>query len=158
MAARSGACSPSGGGNMRELAVLSAVATMLLASCATSPDDYYASHPRCAASRLDAAVAGRCLDVPQARDYLERAQKQVLDAWLVPLDLPANESVDLTFRLRPDGSIQCLSLSANSNERLTRSVVSAVQQAAPFGPLPSEAVCLRGLPVVATFSNPPLNQ
>jgi len=102
----------------------------------------------------DAAVGERCLAIPQARDYLEQAQKQVLDAWQLPRGISANQKVSLTFRLRLDGSIQCLSLSSDPKEALARSVVSAVQRVTPFARLPSEAACLGDLPVVATFSNP----
>ena len=140
---------------MRELIVILTLASTLLAACATSPEAYYAAQPRCGTRPPDPVVAQRCLAVPQARDYLGRAQKQVLDAWHVPGDVSANESIDLTFRLRLDGSIQCLSLSSNPNKALAQSVVSALQRVTPFPPVPSEAACLGKLPVIATFSNPP---
>jgi hypothetical protein len=142
------------GGKLREPVAILIFATTLLVSCATSPEGYYAAQPRCGTGQPDPVVAQRCLAVPQAREYLGRAQKQVLDAWQVPRNVSANESIDLTFRLRLDGSIRCLSLSPNPNEALAQSVVSAVQHVTPFPPVPSEAACLGKLPVVATFSNP----
>ncbi len=140
---------------MRELIVILTFATTLLASCATSPEAYYAAQPRCGTRQPDPVVAQGCLAVPQARDYLGRAQRQVLDAWQLPRDVSADESIGLTFRLGLDGSIQCLSLSPHPNEVLARSVVSALQRVTPFPPVPSEAACLGKLPVLATFSNPP---
>jgi len=142
------------GGNMHKLVVVSAIATTLLGSCTTSPDAYYASQTRCDVIQPDPAVAQRCFAVPQARDYLEQTQKRVLDAWQLPRGISANQNVSLTFRLRLDGSIQCLSLSSDPKEALARSVVSAVQRVTPFTRLPSQAVCLAELPVVANFSNP----
>jgi hypothetical protein len=140
---------------MRKLIVVLTFASTLLAACATSPEAYYASQPRCGTSPPDPVVAQRCLAVPQARDYLGRAQKRVLDAWQVPRDVSADESIGLTFRLGLDGSVQCLSLSPNPDKALAQSVVSALQRVTPFPPVPSEAACLGRLPVLATFSNPP---
>lgn len=136
------------------LACISTVSTVILGSCATSPDAYYAAQPRCAANELDVAITERCLAVPQAHNYLEQAQRQILEAWQLPRGIIANQKVSLTFRLRLDGSIQCLSISPDPKEALARSVVSAFQRVTPFARVPFEAACLEELPVVASFSNP----
>ena len=139
---------------MRSLITIFIAAAIPLASCTTSPDAYYESQPRCRKSQPDADLTERCFAVPQAHEYLENAKQRVLDTWRLPRGIASDQKVTLTFRLRSDGSVQCLLLAPGSEKRLSRSVLSALQRVTPFAPPPPEAVCLTELPIIATFSNP----
>jgi hypothetical protein len=143
---------------MRSLVAVFMGAACLLVSCTTSPDAYYESHPRCTTSQQDTDLAKRCLAAPQVRKYLENAQQRTLAKWKLPSGISADQSVTLTFRLSPDGTIECLSLSPDSERALARSVISAVQRATPFAALPSEATCLAQVPIAARFFNPETKQ
>jgi hypothetical protein len=126
----------------------------LLGSCASAPDAYYTSQPRCDTTQQDATIAGGCFKIPEVRSYLNQLQKQVLETWDLPGDLRPDQKVSVMFRVRLDGSLQCLSLIRAGDERLGRSVTSAFERAAPFGTLPPEGTCLAANPITATFSNP----
>ncbi len=138
----------------KRVVVVSTLATTLLGSCTTSPDAYYASLPRCEVVEPDLDFGERCLAIPQARDYLKQFQREILDAWQLPRGISADQRVTLSFGLRLDGSIQCLSLASDLREDIARSVVAAFQRGTPFSRVPSEAACLTKLPITATFSNP----
>lgn len=140
--------------SVRRRVLVSILAVMPFGSCTTSPDVYYASQARCEVKEQDVDLGTSCFAIPQARDYLEQLQKQILDAWKLPRGVSADQRVTFTFRLRLDGSIQCLSLASDRNEAVSRSAVAAVQRGTPFSPVPPEAACLTELPVTATFSNP----
>jgi hypothetical protein len=136
------------------LAVIPASLWFALRAIPPSPDEYHASYPRCAASQLDADLGERCLSAPPAREYLAAAQQQVLDVWRLPPGIASDQTVTLTFRLGPDGTVQCMSLNLDSESALARSILSAVRDATPFDPLSSEVACLLQHPIVASFSNP----
>jgi hypothetical protein len=124
----------------------------------TSSDEYYASLPRCTKSQLDTDSITRCFSIPQVREYLESAKQKTLSAWRLPPGISAGQSVTLTFRIGPGGIVECLSLPTDLQGALARSIISAVHRAAPFAPLPSEAICLAQVPITATFSNPEIAQ
>jgi len=143
---------------MRSLVAVFLGAATLLASCTKSPDAYYESHSRCTRNEPDSDLSERCLAIPEVREYLENAEQQTLRVWKLPPRVSADQSVAVRFRVNPNGQIECLSLLPDSESELARSVISAIQRAAPFAPLPPEAACLAQVPIAAIFSNPEAKQ
>lgn len=144
------------GGWLRGRAVISLALTALLGACTTDPDAFLAAQPGCSTEvRLDSAAIKRCASIPEVRGYLAAMKRETLEAWHLPRGAAANQHVVLRFGLRADGSIRCLSLSPDSDEKIARSIVAALQRVVPLDPLPEEAACLGDLTVVADFSNPP---
>jgi len=87
--------------------------------------------------------------------YLHRVQDRILDAWELPPDGVADREVVLQLRIDADGMLLAYELVSFSDRRLAQSVKYAVMLASPFPPIPSEAACVTGRPIVTTFSNPP---
>jgi hypothetical protein len=120
----------------------------------TPPDEYYMSLERCEESGPATERYRECFAEPDVGSYLRAAQDRVLEDWRLPRGVSADQGVELRFRLHADGTIRCLSLMQEWDEALARSVISAVERAAPFDPLPVGAMCLSEVPIVATFANP----
>lgn len=95
-----------------------------------------------------------CLTREPVVRYLEGVQDRILDAWELPPDGLADREVVLRLRIDADGTLLSYELVSFSDRRLAQSVKYAVMLASPFPPIPSEARCARGLPIVTTFSNP----
>lgn len=139
------------GGRRRGIRVLAPVLLTgtLLPSCVASPDDFYASHPRCSGSHWGySRDPTACLDRDEVRTYLDAAQSRLRDAWRSPKGIPTDAEVTLSFRLESDGSLRCLSLSVDSERTLARSALAALERVTPFPPVPSNAICLIGLPIL----------
>ena len=95
-----------------------------------------------------------CVLRPPVHHYLHSVQDRILDGWSLPEDGLANREVVVQLRFQADGSLRKARIVSASDRRLARSVSFAVQQAAPFAPIPPGAECLVGLPIRVTFRNP----
>lgn len=91
---------------------------------------------------------------PAVHHYLHEVQDRILDGWSLPEDGLANREVVVQLQIEADGSLRKARIVSASDRRLARSVSFAVQQAAPFAPVPPGAECLVGLPIRTTFRNP----
>jgi TonB family protein len=107
----------------------------------------------CAADDLDQDVP-ECVLRPAVHHYLHEVQDRILDGWSLPEDGLANREVVVQLQIEADGSLRKARIVSASDRRLARSVSFAVQQAAPFAPVPPGAECLVGLPIRTTFRNP----
>lgn len=87
--------------------------------------------------------------------YLHEVQDRILDAWELPPDGLSDRQVVLQLRIDADGMLLGYELLSFSDRRLARSVKYAVMLASPFPPIPREARCIEGRPLVTTFANPP---
>jgi hypothetical protein len=100
------------------------------------------------------ARADDCLLEPVASRYVARVQDRILDGWELPEDGMAGREVEVVLVLAADGSLASARLVASTDTRLARSVAVAILVAQPFGPIPPEASCLVGRPILTTFRNP----
>jgi hypothetical protein len=95
-----------------------------------------------------------CLTRDPVVRYLHRVQDRILDAWELPPDGVADREVVLRLRIDADGMLLGYELVSFSERRLAQSVKYAVMLASPFPPIPGEAHCATGRPIVTTFTNP----
>lgn len=113
-----------------------------------------AGAPAGAATSRPESDAG-CLTREPVVRYLHGVQDRILDAWQLPADGLAGREVVLLLRIDLDGMLLTYELQSFSDRRLAQSVKYAVMLASPFPPIPDEARCVAGQPIVTTFSNPP---
>lgn len=139
---------------MRGLRLMLVVSALGLTSCSTWQGGFYRSQPRCSASDPVTAEDQQCLTLPEVQEYLQNSRDEILRVWRMPARTAVNLRVELALRIDSAGAIQCLSLRDSSEKRFARSVLDAVEKTAPFGAVPSEAVCLARVPITATFENP----
>lgn len=85
---------------------------------------------------------------------MAQVQDRILDGWQLPEDGLAGREVVMQLVLAADGSLTSARLVSTSDTRLARSAAVAVLLAAPFAPIPPEAACLVGRPILTTFRNP----
>lgn len=106
------------------------------------------------ASSSNPEADAECLTQEPVVRYLHAVQDRILDAWELPPDGLADREVVLRLRIDGDGMLLAYELVSFSDRRLAQSVKYAVMLASPFPPIPSEARCVTGRPIVTTFSNP----
>jgi hypothetical protein len=95
-----------------------------------------------------------CLLQPAVYRYLEQVQDSILSQWELPPDSMANREVVVHLVFEESGWPADASIVSSTNSRLARSASVAIVRAAPFGPVPSAAACLIGLPLRTTLRNP----
>src|SRR5262245_38733586 len=139
---------------MRSLVILSLVLfpAALVTAC-VSPATHFEPYPSCQGARIASERSVECLSDPQAQAYLQGARQRILDAWRLPRTW-ANQEVKLRFQLDRGGKVQCITLLRSSTGRFAESIASAIRKSDPLPPIPDEAACLAGAPLISTFSNP----
>ena len=106
---------------------------------------------------LVAKSVSTCLSSPAVQRYLGTIERKTLDRWILPPGISSDQSVTLRFQIDPAGSALSVSLVEASDNALGVSCVDALRAAAPFPPMPDDALCIARLPIIATFSNPVAN-
>lgn len=89
-----------------------------------------------------------------ASEYLARAQDRIFAGWELPDDGMANREVVLEFSFDRLGFLVDPKIVSATDSRLKQSVAVAILRAAPFEPVPRDALCLVGLRIRTTFRNP----
>jgi len=74
----------------------------------------------------------------------------------IPAGIPAGQSIDVLFAIRPSGELRGAVVPDTSPGELEDSILEALQAAAPFPPLDDITLCLADRTVRANFSNPEL--
>jgi TonB family protein len=96
-----------------------------------------------------------CFESPAVQSYIMSVVKpRVYERWVLPPGVDAGRKVTLRFHLDVAGSASKVSIVKAEDNALGASAVDALRAAAPFPPIPEDARCLAGMPIVGTFSNP----
>lgn len=97
---------------------------------------------------------GECFDRPEVQEYWTAVERRMYARWVLPPDVPADQTVKLRFELDAAGSARRVDLVPGGDARLGQSAVDALRSAAPFPPMSDQVRCLAGAPIVGTFRNP----
>jgi hypothetical protein len=127
-----------------------ACAALLLAACATGDGERAA--PRGSPEPVPPGIdPDSCLASAAARDYVQKVRDRVFAVWEPPAYTPYGEwAVTLLIRFDATGALAQV-FPAEADHPLNDSAIAALERAAPFGPVPAEAICLSETPFGATF-------
>jgi hypothetical protein len=92
-----------------------------------------------------------CMDAPQTAAYFSALKEEVLSNWRASIASP-QASARVTLVLRANGEVESVALTSESPSGVGASVLEAIDGARPFPPLPPEAACLAGEPLLMHFS------
>jgi TonB family protein len=95
-----------------------------------------------------------CTARAEVQTYMEQVRQRMISRWVIPPDVPSNQSVTLQFKLDAAGSATQVRLVRSDDERLGVSAVDALRSASPFPPMSERVRCLARDRLVATFMNP----
>jgi len=114
-----------------------AFALSLLAACAAS-DRYPLTDER---GRSAAADPDGCFAGLSARRYVHEMREKLFEAWEPPPGHHGIARIVCVIRLGPSGELEQLYVE-EPHDAVAESAIAAFHRAAPFGPLPTDAVCL----------------
>jgi TonB family protein len=100
------------------------------------------------------AAEAACIARPEVATYMQDIHDRVVDRWILPPGLDANQAVKLRFRLDVAGSATSVSLVEADDNALGASAVDALRAASPFPPMPEAVRCLSDFSLIGTFTNP----
>ncbi|MDH3685109.1 MAG: hypothetical protein OEP95_02735 [Myxococcales bacterium] len=95
-----------------------------------------------------------CMSRPSVQAYMRQIKDRVISRWVLPVDVAANQSVEMRFALDPAGTASQVRLVSAPDAKLGESAVDALRSASPFDHMADEVRCLAGEPIIATFKNP----
>lgn len=98
-----------------------------------------------------------CMTLPAVRLYLESVRKAVSAKWELP-EGSAGHRTMLRVMLDGNGGILSSSIVGAPRDRVNQAVLHALNDAAPFGPIPDEARCLDHGNITVTFVVPEESQ
>jgi hypothetical protein len=104
--------------------------------------------------RLVHPQPGECLAKVEAREYFYEVKRAIFKQWELPAGSAPDQTVDLRLRIAESGELLEAALAAGADSQLAASALEAVRRAAPFPRMSSEARCLDGIEVMASFRNP----
>jgi hypothetical protein len=107
-----------------------------------------------ATGRLVHPQPGECLAKVEAREYFYEVKRAIFQQWELPAGVAPDQTVNLRLRIAESGELLDATLAAGADSRLAASALEAVRRAAPFPRMSSEARCLDGTEVDASFRNP----
>ena len=85
-----------------------------------------------------------CLARVEAQDYLHQVRLAIARQWQLPLDSARDQTVVLRLRIAESGRLLEVTASAGAESPIAASALEAVNRAAPFPPMSSDARCLDG--------------
>ena len=100
------------------------------------------------------ATEAACIARPEVATYMQDIHDRVVDRWILPPGLEADQAVKLRFRLDVAGSATSVSLVEADDNALGASAVDALRAASPFPPMPESVRCLSDFSLIGTFTNP----
>jgi hypothetical protein len=139
-----------GPGNLRHVLA----GALVVLGCSTSPREAPFVH------RIDPdvpPVLRECLERPAVRTHLEAVHRVVMDAWDLPDGVSADQVVRVRMWMGGDGELLRAEPISSSSNALEESALDAVHEAAPFPPIPEDALCLGQSPWIASFRNPAIS-
>ena len=95
-----------------------------------------------------------CMRRPEVQAYMNRVKQRMYDRWALPVDLPGNLTVELSFQLDPAGTASRVQFVRAQDSRLGESAAEALRAASPFDNMPDRVRCLANSTLVGTFRNP----
>jgi len=132
---------------MRKLSILAAV---LVLSCAGPKSIPYPV--RDPSGNLIEPEPDSCFASEAARRYMYGVRESVLEVWRPPPHAPPGEwQVAIDLRIDALGNVK-LAHPLEASNPMNDSALAALHEAAPFGVVPAEALCLAEQPFAATFS------
>jgi TonB family protein len=102
-------------------------------------------------------ASSSCLEHPEVHAYMEQVRARMLARWKLPPGVPADQSVNLRFKLDLAGSASAIELVRATSNALGASAIDALRAASPFPPLPERARCLAQFGLTGRFTNPGAN-
>ncbi|MDJ0786862.1 MAG: hypothetical protein QNK05_08625 [Myxococcota bacterium] len=94
-----------------------------------------------------------CMGRASVQAYMSRVRGRILDRWVLPPNVDANQAVTLKFSIDPAGTATRVDLVTAPDPSLGESAVRAMRSASPFEPMSADVRCLANSLIQGTFTN-----